>query len=57
MCRKPPFDLGMFMGGVIVDDQMDIQISGNVGIDLFKKLKIFLMAMVIFAAREYFASG
>jgi hypothetical protein len=34
---------------------MDFQIRWHIGIDLFKKLEIFQMAMAVFARREYSA--
>jgi hypothetical protein len=32
---EPPFDLGCFVGGVIVHDDMDIEAFRNLSIDLF----------------------
>ena len=35
---EPRFDLGCFVGGVVVDDDMDIEPVRDLGIDLFEKL-------------------
>jgi hypothetical protein len=39
----------MFMCGVVVDDQVDVKLGRNVGLDVFQKVEIFLMPMTLFA--------
>src|SRR5207247_8837733 len=43
--RQPLRHLVMFMGAVIIHDQMQIQALGNLSIKLAQKLHIFLMSM------------
>ena len=37
--RQPPFDLCGFVGGVVVDDDMDIETFGNARVDLLEKIQ------------------
>ena len=37
MPAKPSADLGMFVSGVVVHDQMDIEIAGDIGLDLVEE--------------------
>ena len=48
---EPGFDLGVLMGGVIVDDQMQIEVLGRVAVDCAQETEELLMAM----ARHAFA--
>src|SRR6202030_2619959 len=45
MAVEPAGDRGMFMGGVIVGDDMDVEIGRGLGIDGFEKGEPLLMAM------------
>ena len=36
---KPSFDLGSFVGCVVVNDDMDVEPFGNLSIDLFEKVQ------------------
>ena len=41
--RQPLFDLGMFVRGIVIDDQMEIQILRDVLVDVVEKLEKLLM--------------
>src|SRR6202047_4987958 len=45
MAVEPAGDRGMFMGGAIVRDDMDVEIAGGLGIDGFEKGEPLLMAV------------
>src|SRR5580692_7695146 len=53
MTGQPGFDLGMFVGGVIVQDQMDVEVGGNVVVQMLEKTQELLMAMAWFALRNH----
>lgn len=55
--REPCADLGMFVRGVIVYDEMSIELLGPVGIDMLEKAQEFLMPMRRLALREHTAFG
>lgn len=50
--REPAFDLVMFVGAVIVDDEMDIEIGRDIVLDVPEELEKFLMAMMPFALAQ-----
>ena len=54
---QPTPNLWMFMRGVIIHDQVKVQIGGHALVDLAQKLQKLLMAMARGAARQYVASG
>ena len=54
LCCEPSLNGRVPVGSVIINHQMNVQVSRNAGINLFKKLKILLMVMTLFAARQYF---
>ncbi len=56
MGGKPALNLGMLVGSVVVDHQMDFQIRWHTGIHLFEKLVVLLMAMAVLTAGEYLTS-
>src|ERR1700758_3127443 len=45
MPSQPLFDLGMFVGGVVVGDDMDVEISRALAINQLEKGQPFLMAV------------
>ena len=45
MAVEPAGDRGMFMGGVIVGDDMDVEIGRGLDIDSFEKGEPLLMAV------------
>ena len=55
--RQPESYLGVFVGGIVVDDQMDIKASRYGLIDAFEKLKKFLMTVACLALRQDGAGG
>ena len=46
---KPSSDLGMLVGGVVVDDEMDVELGWHVGLDVTQKGEELLMTMAGFA--------
>ena len=42
---QPRFDFGMFMGGIVVQDQMHIHPRRRLRLDLLEKLQPLLVAM------------
>ena len=49
MAFEPHFDLGMFMGGVIVNDQMQVQVLWGLLINQIEKPDPLLMAVAVHA--------
>jgi len=45
VAHEPSVDIEMFVRGVVVGDQMDIQPRRNVAVEVIKKREKFLMAM------------
>ena len=45
MTCQPGFDPRMFVGGVVVGDQMDLELSRNVVVEVIKKRQKLLVAM------------
>jgi len=52
MFFQPSLHFGMFVGGVVVDDQVQLKMLRRFSIDLFEKLQPFLMPMLIFNAAD-----
>ena len=50
--REPLLNLGMFVGSVIIEDQMKINGGGKFAIDLPQKLQEFLMPMEDFLGSD-----
>ena len=42
---QPAFDAGMLVGGVVVDDEVDIEVRGHVGVNVFQEAQELLVAM------------
>jgi len=57
MCREPASDLRMFVGRIVVDDDVNVELPGNVLLDVFEELKIFLVPMSLLALGEHFSVG
>ena len=56
-CGQPAFDAGMFVRGVVVNDQVHLQVLGHVLLDLSEEIQIFLMPVPLATLREHFAVG
>jgi hypothetical protein len=46
---EPSSDLGMLVGGVVVDDEMDVELGRHIGLDVAQEGEELLMAMAGFA--------
>ena len=55
MLFEPCHDVGMFVGGVVVDDDMDRLFPGHSGLDDVQKPNELLMAMALHALADDFA--
>jgi len=55
MAGKPRHHLGMFVGGVIVENDTDGFAGGNFGVDGVQNVDKLLMAMVLHAAANHLA--
>lgn len=53
MTRQPCLDLGMFVGGVIVDDGMDHLTCRNGALDLVEEANELLMAVTLHVLTDY----
>jgi hypothetical protein len=42
---QPSSDLGMLVGGVVIDDEMDVELGWHVGLDVTQEGEELLMAM------------
>src|SRR5262249_25151165 len=52
MLGQPFADLGMLVGGIVVDDCVDILASGNLGVDGVEEADELLMAMTLHVAAD-----
>ena len=52
MPRQPRLDLGMLMGGVVVDDQMQFETARSVPVELFEESQPFDVGMAGLGARD-----
>ena len=57
MRGQPAPDPRVFVSGVVVDDQMDIQGLRDVRVDMLQEVEILLMAMPLFALGEDLAGS
>jgi hypothetical protein len=55
MTGQPGFDLGMFVGGVIVHHQVHVEVGGDVAVQMLEKGQELLMAMAWFALGNHAA--
>src|SRR5207237_7253013 len=46
---EPSSDLGVLVGGVVIDDEMDVELGRQIGLDVTQEGKKLLMAMARFA--------
>ena len=54
---EPALDFDVFMGAVIVDDEVDIEVPGHVGVDVLQEAQKLLMTMPRLALGEHLAGG
>lgn len=54
---QPGVDPGMLVGGVVVDNEMDVERRGHVGVDAAQEGEELLVPMALFALREYVAGA
>ena len=54
---QPSLDLGMLMRGVVVDDEMNIEVTGDIGLDVAQKLEEVLVTMTGLALGYHFSGG
>ena len=54
---EPDFDTGVPVGAVVIDDQMNIQMLRDIGLDMTQKAQELLMAVPRFALREDLSVG
>ena len=47
----------MLVGGVIVDDEVDVELSRDIGVDVAQEGEEFLMAMALLALAEDLSAG
>lgn len=53
----PRTNFRVFVGGVVVDDQMNIEVAGDVGVDVTQELQELLVAVTFFALGQDLAGG
>ncbi len=49
---EPAFDLGVLVGAVVVDDEVDVATGGDVGVDVPEEAQELLVAVPRFALGE-----
>ena len=57
MFCQPRLDLGMLVGGVVVGDQMQVELLGRLGVDTAQEFQPFLMAVPLHAVADDLAGG
>lgn len=55
MPSQPAFDRWMLVRGVVIDDEMDIKLCRDIGVDLLKKAEILLMSVPTLARGHHIA--
>ena len=56
-CSEPALDFDVFMGAVIVDDEVDIEVRGHVGVNVLEEAEELLMTVPWLALSEDLARG
>ena len=54
---EPALDFDVFMGAVIVHDEVDIEVRGHVGVDVLQEAEELLMTVPSLALGEHLAGG
>ena len=57
MLGQPSFDRGVFVGGVVVGDQMQVEAFGRAAVDEPQEFHPFLVTMALHAFADHFAGG
>jgi len=52
MLGEPGLNVGVLVGGVVIDDQMQLQVLGRLAVDQTQKLQPLLVAMPLLAQRD-----
>ena len=52
MTHEPRLDLGVFVGGVVIEDHVDILVSGHVALDDIEKADELLMTVALHVAAD-----
>ncbi len=55
--RQPSPDLGVLVRGVVVDDEVDVQVLRDIGIDMAQEREELLVAMALLALGEDGSGG
>lgn len=55
--RQPLLHSSMFMRPIVIDDKMNLQVAGDVGLHMIQELQVLLMSVPLFAPGDYFARG
>lgn len=53
MQGQPALHPGMLVGGIVADDQMNLKVSRDVRFDMFQKVEILLVAMLLSRITQY----
>ena len=54
---EPTLNAGVLVGAVVVDDEVDIEVQGHVGLDVSEEAQELLIAVARLALGEDLASG
>ena len=54
---EPAFDLGMLVGAVVVDDEVEIEVWAHAGVDVLEEAQKLLVAMPRLALGDDLAGG
>ena len=55
VARRPAQNRRVFVGGIVVDDQVELFVGGRLAIDETQELQPFLMAMTLHASGHHTA--
>jgi len=53
----PALHLGMFVGAIVVDDEVDVEVRGHVGVNVLEEAEELLMTVPWLALSEDLARG
>ena len=56
LCQRC-FDLGMFLGGVVIDDEMDVELWRDVHRDMTQEREELMVTMACFALSDDLSGG